>query len=86
MIILSPNIPHHDVDKGVLYEGEEDKEGAGGHEHVDCLDKIVTLYIEYILNKYSFIFILTGEQNMSIAWFKLLHYILNKKKLYSDQI
>ena len=37
MIILSPNIPHHDVDKGVLYEGEEDKEGAGGHEHVDRL-------------------------------------------------
>ena len=37
MIILSPNIPHHDVDKGVFYEGEEDKEGAGGHEHVDCL-------------------------------------------------
>ena len=32
-----PDIPHHDVDKGVLYEGEEDKEGAGGHEHVNCL-------------------------------------------------
>ena len=38
MIIISPYIPHHDVDKGVLYEGEEDKEGAGGHEHVDGLD------------------------------------------------
>ena len=33
-----PDIPHHDVDKGVLYEGEEDKKCAGGHEHVDCLD------------------------------------------------
>ena len=37
MIIISPYIPHHDVDEGVLYEGEEDKEGAGGHEHVNRL-------------------------------------------------
>ena len=37
MIIISPYIPHHDVDKGVLYEGEEDEEGARGHEHVNRL-------------------------------------------------
>ena len=32
-----PDVPHHDVDKGVLYEGEEDEEGARGHEHVNRL-------------------------------------------------
>ena len=37
MIIISPYVPHHDVDKGVLYEGEEDEEGARGHEHVNRL-------------------------------------------------
>ena len=37
ILIISPYIPHHDVDKGVLYEGEEDEEGAGGHEHVNRL-------------------------------------------------
>ena len=43
----SPDIPHHDVDKGVLYEREEDKKCAGGHEHVDCLVK--TMIEPYIL-------------------------------------
>ena len=35
----SPDVTHHDVDKGVLDEREEDEEGAGGHEHVNCLMK-----------------------------------------------
>ena len=37
LIVVSPNIAHHDIDKGILYEGEEDKKCAGGHEHVNCL-------------------------------------------------
>ena len=32
------NVPHHHIHKGILYEAEEDKQGAGGHEHVDGLD------------------------------------------------
>ena len=36
---LSPDVTHHDIDKGVLDEREEDEEGAGGHEHVNCLLK-----------------------------------------------
>ena len=35
----SPDVTHHDIDKGVLYEREEDEKGAGGHEHVNCLLK-----------------------------------------------
>ena len=37
LIVISPNIAHHDIDKGILYEGEEDKKCARGHEHVNCL-------------------------------------------------
>ena len=39
MIVLNtlPDVPHHYVDKGVFYEGEEDEECAGGHEHVNRL-------------------------------------------------
>ncbi len=33
-----PDVAHHDVDKGVLYEAQEHEEGAGGHEHVYGLD------------------------------------------------
>jgi len=33
-----PDVAHHDVDEGVLYEAEEHEEGAGGHEHVYGLD------------------------------------------------
>jgi len=29
-----PDVAHHDVDEGVLYEAQEHEEGAGGHEHV----------------------------------------------------
>ena len=28
LIVVSPNIAHHDIDKGILYEGEEDKKCA----------------------------------------------------------
>ena len=35
--ILSPYVAHHDVDKGVLDEGEENKESARRHEHINCL-------------------------------------------------
>ena len=31
------DVTHHHVNKGVLYQTEEHKEGAGGHEHVDGL-------------------------------------------------
>ena len=34
-----PDIAHHDVDEGVLYEAEEHEEGTRRHEHVDCLNK-----------------------------------------------
>ena len=37
IIIISPNIAHHDIDKGVLYKGEEDEESARRHEHVNRL-------------------------------------------------
>ncbi len=33
-----PDVAHHDVDEGVLYEAQEHEEGAGGHEHVYGLD------------------------------------------------
>ncbi len=33
-----PDVAHHDIDEGVLYEAEEHEEGAGGHEHVYGLD------------------------------------------------
>jgi hypothetical protein len=33
-----PDVAHHDVDEGVLYEAQEHEEGAGGHEHVNGLD------------------------------------------------
>ena len=35
--LRSPNVAHHDVDKGVLDEGEENKESARRHEHINCL-------------------------------------------------
>ena len=37
MVSVVPDVPHHHVDEGVLYQTEEHKEGAGGHEHVYCL-------------------------------------------------
>ena len=41
LLVFSLNldyVPHHHIDKGILYQAEEDEEGAGGHEHVDGLD------------------------------------------------
>jgi hypothetical protein len=38
-VLLFPDVPHHDIDEGVLDEAEEHKEGAGGHEHVYRLEK-----------------------------------------------
>ena len=37
MVSAVPDVPHHHVDEGVLYQTEEHEEGAGGHEHVYCL-------------------------------------------------
>ncbi len=37
-----PDVAHHDVDEGVLYEAQEHEEGAGGHEHVYGLDTAVS--------------------------------------------
>ena len=48
MIMISPYIAHHDVDKGVLYEGEEDEEGAGRHEHVNRL--VETSFLIFIFH------------------------------------
>jgi hypothetical protein len=33
-IVFVPDVPHHDVDEGVLDETEEHEDGARGHEHV----------------------------------------------------
>ena len=41
LLVLSfdvADIAHHNVDESVLDEAEEDKEGAGRHEHVDGFD------------------------------------------------
>ena len=35
--LRSPNVTHHDVDEGVLDEGEENKESARRHEHINGL-------------------------------------------------
>ena len=32
-----PDIPHHNVDKGVLNQTEEHEKRAGGHKHVNGL-------------------------------------------------
>jgi hypothetical protein len=34
------NVPHDNVDKSVLHEGEEHEHRAPGHEHVDGLDNV----------------------------------------------
>ena len=36
-LTTSPDVSHHDIDKGVLDQGEEDEKGARGHEHVNRL-------------------------------------------------
>jgi hypothetical protein len=35
--VFVPDVPHHDIDEGVLDETEEHEDGAGGHEHVYSL-------------------------------------------------
>jgi hypothetical protein len=36
-VVFVPDVPHHDVDEGVLDEAEEHEDGARGHEHVYSL-------------------------------------------------
>ena len=31
-------IPHDDIDQSIFYQAEEDKDGAGIHEHIDGFD------------------------------------------------
>ena len=33
------DVPHHDVDEGVLHQREEHEHRAAGHEHVDGLEE-----------------------------------------------
>ena len=42
-LTILPDVAHHDIDKGVLDEREEDKKGARGHEHVNCLLKKIKM-------------------------------------------
>ncbi len=36
-VVFVPDVPHHDIDEGVLDEAEEHEDGARGHEHVNSL-------------------------------------------------
>ena len=33
------NVAHHDVDQGVLHQGEKDEDRAAGHEDIDSLER-----------------------------------------------
>ena len=37
------DVAHDDVDQGVLHQREEDEHRAPGHEHIDCLDKLLLI-------------------------------------------